>query len=36
MLELIQLSPNITIPELMEKLSLSDSGVRKNLNKLKN
>lgn len=33
--EKIQTNPKITIPELMNELSLSDSGIRKNLTKLK-
>lgn len=33
-LDLIRMNPSITIPEIMQKLSMSDSGIRKILRKL--
>ena len=33
-LDLIRMNPSVTIPEMMQKLSLSDSGIRKILRKL--
>ena len=33
-LSLIKASPSITIPQIMQKLSMSDSGVRKVLRRL--
>ena len=33
-LNLIRKNPSVTIPEMMQKLSMSDSGIRKILRKL--
>lgn len=34
-IEIMQSEPKVTIPLLMEKLGMSESGIRKNITKLK-